>query len=253
MTGESTSVAAARRLVAAAQHIVVLSGAGISTDSGIPDFRGPQGVWTKNPAAEKASDIHHWVSDAALRRTVWQARVDARDAPAPRPNAGHRALVDLEHTGRVDLVVTQNIDGLHREAGTSPSLLVEIHGTSRQAVCLACGTRLAMPDVLARVEAGEDDPTCQMCGGMLKSATISFGQGLVEADLDRALHAAQTCDLLFAVGSTLSVYPIAGMVPLAARAGAHIVIANGEATDFDGIADVVVRGALSDVLPQIVH
>lgn len=252
MTVDPASLATARDLLAAARHIVVLTGAGISTDSGIPDFRGPQGLWTKNPAAEKASNIHHWVTDAELRRTAWRARVEALDRPVPRPNAGHRALVDLERLGRLDLVVTQNVDGLHLEAGTDRSRLVEIHGTSREAICLDCGDRTPIGDVLDRVRAGEHDPVCRGCSGMLKSATISFGQSLVDADLDRAVDAAQCADLLLAVGTTLSVYPIAGMVPVATAAGARLVIVNGEATEFDDLADAVVRGPISEILPALV-
>lgn len=252
MTIDESSLDEARRLVGAAQRIVVLTGAGISTDSGIPDFRGPQGLWTKDPAAEKASNIHNWLSDPDLRRKAWRSRVAALEQPAPQPNAGHRALVDLERSGRLDLIVTQNVDGLHVEAGTDRSRLVEIHGTSREAICLDCRAQGPIDDVLARVRAGEDDPKCRACGGLLKSATISFGQGLVEADLERALAAAQTADLLLAVGSTLSVYPIAGMVPITSAAGARIVIVNGEPTEFDDLADAVVRGPISEVLPALV-
>ncbi len=252
MTIDESSLDEARRLVGAAQRIVVLTGAGISTDSGIPDFRGPQGLWTKDPAAEKASNIHNWLGDPDLRRKAWRSRVAALERPAPRPNAGHRALVDLERSGRLDLIVTQNVDGLHVEAGTDRSRLVEIHGTSREAICLDCRAHGPIDDVLARVRAGEDDPKCRACGGLLKSATISFGQGLVEADLERALAAAQTADVLLAVGSTLSVYPIASMVPIASAAGARIVIVNGEATEFDDVADAVVRGPISEVLPALV-
>lgn len=252
-TTPSSPLEEARALVAAARHIVVLTGAGISTDSGIPDFRGPEGVWTKNPAAERASHIDHWIADAELRRTAWRSRLEASGRPKPRPNAGHEALVALERTGRVDLVVTQNIDGLHLDAGTDRSRLVEIHGTAREVVCLGCGDRNPIDDVLERVRAGDDDPTCRICGGMLKSATISFGQSLVDADLERAAEAARNSDLLLAVGSTLSVYPIAGMVPLAAAAGARLVIVNGGATEFDDLADAVVRGSISDVLRELVR
>ncbi len=248
----TSAVEVARTLVADAQHIVVLTGAGISTDSGIPDFRGPQGVWTKNPAAEKASNINTWVSDASIRRAAWMARLEAATLATPNPNEGHRAIVALEHSGRMDLLVTQNIDGLHTEAGSDPKLLVEIHGTERHVVCLACDNRLPMRDVLERVRNGETDPPCECCGGMLKSATISFGQGLIAKDLERAETAAHTCDLLLAVGTTLSVFPIAAIVPLAASHGARIVIVNGEPTEFDDLADVVIRDSISSVLPLIV-
>lgn len=248
----SPEVALARVLVGAAERIVVLTGAGISTDSGIPDFRGPNGLWTKNPGAEKASDIRHWLADPQVRRAAWRSRVAAADLPAPRPNAGHRALVDLEGSGRVLLTVTQNVDGLHAAAGAAPGRLVEIHGTTADVVCLACGDRMPTAVVLERVRAGEDDPMCVSCGGLLKSATISFGQNLVTADLERSEAAARACDLLLAVGSTLSVFPIAAMVPVAVEAGARLVIVNGSPTEFDDLADVVVRGSISELLPRLV-
>lgn len=252
MTIDPASLTAARELIDAAERIVVLTGAGISTDSGIPDFRGPEGLWTKNPAAEKASDIRHWVSDPEVRRAAWRSRVESMDQPAPEPNAGHRALVDLEASGRVRLLVTQNVDGLHAEAGADPDRLVEIHGTVREVACLSCGDRNPTRVVLERVRDGEEDPTCTRCDGMLKSATISFGQNLVPADLERAEDAARACDLLLAIGSTLSVFPIAAMVPVAVDAGARLVIVNGGPTEFDHLADAVLRGSISDILPRLV-
>ncbi|MGQ0832702.1 MAG: SIR2 family NAD-dependent protein deacylase [Microthrixaceae bacterium] len=245
------AVASARARVAQARRIVVLTGAGISTDSGIPDFRGPNGVWTRDPAAEKASHIDHYLADPEVRRRAWRSRL-ASPAWQAQPNAGHRALVELERTGRLLCLITQNIDGLHQAAGSDRALVVEVHGTMRDAMCLDCGDRMPMEQALARVAAGEDDPPCQRCGGILKSATISFGQALVTEDLDRAEAAARSCDLLLAVGSTLSVYPIAGVVPVAKASGAEIVIVNGEETAMDELGDVVVRGSIAEVLPRIV-
>lgn len=255
------TVAAAERahaLVQRAPRILVLTGAGISTDSGIRDFRGPDGVWTRDPGAERRSSIEHWVHDAAMRRAVWQERARAPLATA-RPNAGHQALLALEARRQLALLVTQNTDGLHLDVGHDPELVVEIHGTSRQAGCLRCGTRWPMASVLARVAAGDDDPHCLEptgsggpCGGLVKSATISFGQPLVAADLRRADAAARRCDLVLAVGTTLSVYPAAGLVPTAAAAGADVVIVNGEPTELDALADVVVRGPIGEVLPVVV-
>jgi NAD-dependent deacetylase len=234
-----------------AERIVVLTGAGISTDSGIPDFRGPQGVWTKNPGAEKMATLQHYVADPEVRKRAWKSRLDtfAREL---EPNRGHRALVELERRGTLHTLITQNVDGLHLAAGTSVDKLVEIHGTVRDVVCLDCGERAPMERAMARVRAGEDDPACRSCGGILKSATISFGQGLVQRDLMRSELAARECDLLLAVGSTLAVYPIAGVVPVAKRAGARIVIINAEPTEMDEIADAVLRGSISDILPQLV-
>ncbi|HLN42545.1 MAG TPA: NAD-dependent deacylase [Acidimicrobiales bacterium] len=248
----------ARRLLAQSTHTVVLTGAGISTDSGIPDFRGPNGVWTKNPAAEKMATLQTYMADPDVRRRAWRNRLESPTWEA-EPNAGHRALAALERRGVLHTLVTQNVDGLHQAAGNDPDRVVEIHGTMREVVCMSCGTRTAMSDVLERVRAGEEDPPCTanrgaaVCSGILKSATISFGQNLVAEDLVRAEEAARACDLLLAVGSTLSVYPAAGLVPTAHLSGAHVVIVNAEPTEYDSIADVVVRGPISLVLPALVE
>ena len=240
-----------RGWVAAAERIVVLTGAGISTDSGIPDFRGPNGVWTRNPAAEKTATLQHYLSDADVRRAAWQGRLTS-PAWEARPNAGHRAIVELERRGRLRTVITQNVDELHQQAGTSPELVVEVHGTMRRVRCWDCAEEAPMERALARVRAGEDDPSCRSCGGILKSATISFGQALVPEVIDRALHAAEDCDLLLAVGSSLQVYPAAYAVPRAKQAGALVVIVNAEPTNMDGLADAVLRGPISEILPAIV-
>ncbi len=248
MTGAGRD--AVRRWIDAAERIVALTGAGISTESGIADFRGPNGVWTKNPAAEKQSTIDNYLADPAVRRAAWRARLD-NTAWSAEPNAGHLALVALERRGKLHALVTQNIDELHQRAGHPAERIVEVHGTMRRAMCWGCGARLPMIDVLARVRAGEADPPCRNCGGILKSDTISFGQALVPAVIDRALQAAGEADLLLAVGTTLQVYPVAGMVPIAARAGAKVVIVNDQATPMDGLADAVLRGAIGTVLPAI--
>jgi NAD-dependent deacetylase len=240
-----------RRWLERAERVVVLTGAGISTDSGIADFRGPKGLWTMDPAAEKASHIDHYLAEPDLRRAAWARRAAA--APATiEPNDGHRALVALERSGRLDTLITQNIDGLHQAAGSDPARVVEVHGTVREYACLGCGGRGPMADALARVAAGEDDPPCLACGGILKSATISFGQSLVTADLRRADEAARRADVLLAVGSTLSVYPIADVVPLAITHGAQVAIVNGSPTAMDDLADVVLRGSISEILPALV-
>ena len=240
----------ARRWLDEARAVVVLTGAGISTESGIPDFRGPQGVWTRNPEAEKQSTIQHYVADPDIRRRAWRSRLDS-PAWRAQPNSGHRALVALERRGKLDTLITQNIDGLHQAAGSSPDRVVEVHGTMREVVCLDCGERAPMERALARVRAGEEDPPCRSCGGILKSATISFGQSLVPGDIARAQRAARRCDLLLAVGTKLSVWPVAGVVPVAKESGARVVIINAEPTDMDSLADVVVRGAIGDILPGL--
>jgi NAD-dependent deacetylase len=244
-------VAQVRGWIEQAERIVVLTGAGISTESGIPDFRGPQGVWTKNPEAERRSTLQHYMSDPEVRRESWRYRLD-HPAHQAEPNQGHRAVVTLEQRGKLDTLITQNIDRLHHEAGSDPERIVEVHGNMREVVCMACGERAPMERALDRVRAGEDDPPCRSCGGILKSATISFGQNLVVDDLRRAEAAARRCDLLLAVGSTLSVYPIADVVPLALASGARVVVVNGSPTAMDHIADAVLRGPIGSLLPAIV-
>jgi NAD-dependent deacetylase len=240
-----------RSWIHAAQRVVALTGAGISTDSGIPDFRGPQGVWTKNPKAEKLSDIRYYMSDPEVRRLSWQSRL-ANPAWSARPNAGHLALVELERRGKLHALITQNIDELHQQAGNSADKVIEVHGTMRKVVCMSCGERAPMEKALARVRAGEADPPCRSCGGILKSATISFGQQLVPEVIDRAMQAAGEAEVLLAVGTSLQVYPIAGAVPLAKRAGARVVIVNAEPTPFDDLADAVFNDSISAVLPRLV-
>jgi NAD-dependent deacetylase len=243
--------ATAKALVAGARRIVALTGAGISTDSGIPDFRGPQGVWTKDPSAQRSSHISEYVADADVRRRMWRTRLES-PAWTAAPNAGHLALVDLERQGRLHALLTQNIDGLHQRAGNDPSLVVELHGTMRDALCLVCGDRGPMAPVLERLRAGDDDPHCLACGGILKSATVSFGQPLVVEDLRRAEAAALDCDLLLAVGSTLTVSPACNFVDVAAGAGAAVVIVNAQPTPYDGIASAVVRDPIGEALPALV-
>ena len=242
----------ARTLVAEAQRIVVLTGAGISTDSGLPDFRGPNGLWTLNPEAEKASNIRYYVTDENVRRTNWRLRAEGRLWANVFPNDGHRALLPLQERGTLHTLITQNVDELHQMVGIDADRVVEIHGTTRKAGCLDCDYRTTMEAVLERVRDGDGDPRCPQCDGLLKSATISFGQALVAEDLARAQAAADDADLLLAVGSTLTVNPIASVVPRAARNGATIVIVNAEPTPFDDLAAAVVQGSISHVLPQII-
>jgi len=239
-----------RAWIGEAERVVALTGAGISTDSGIPDFRGPQGVWTKNPKAEKLSDIRYYMSDPEVRRLSWQSRLE-HSAWRAQPNAGHRALAELEKRGRLHALITQNIDELHQLAGNSADRVIEVHGTMRKVVCMSCGERAPMEKALARVRAGEADPPCRGCGGILKSATISFGQQLVPEVIDRAMQAAATADLFLSVGTSLQVYPIAGAVQIAKHAGARLVIINAEPTPFDDLADAVFNDSISEVLPRL--
>ena len=247
-----TALARARQYVEASDTVVVLTGAGISTDSGIPDFRGPKGVWTLNPKAERMSDIRHYLADPEVRRLSWQSRL-AHPAWTAEPNVGHRALATFERTGKLHALVTQNIDGLHQRAGSSPERVIEVHGTLHAAVCLQCGTRQPMATVLERVRAGEEDPPCGSCGGILKSDTISFGQPLVPHVIERAMRAAAAADLLIAVGTTLQVYPVAAAVPAARGNGASLIIVNAQPTAFDEIADVTLSDPISDVLSDLLR
>ena len=247
---QATILDRVRGWIDSAERIVALTGAGISTDSGIPDFRGPQGVWTRDPRAEKLSDIRYYVSDPEIRKLSWQSRLD-HPAWKAQPNLGHRALAALERRGKLHALITQNIDGLHLRAGNSPGRVFEVHGNVHRAMCLSCGWRGAMQDVLARVRAGEDDPPCGECGGILKSDTISFGQALIPEVIEGAMCSAREADLLLAVGSTLQVYPVAGAVPLAKDAGARIVIMNAQPTAFDDVADAVLTMSIGEALPFI--
>ena len=235
-----------------AERVVVLTGAGISTESGIPDFRGPQGVWTKNPRAEKLSNIHHYMSDPEVRKESWKARLE-HPAWNAKPNAGHLALASLEKRGKLHVLITQNIDELHQMAGNSPDKVLEVHGTVRKVICMACGMTAPMQKALDRVRAGEEDPPCRDCGGILKSATISFGQALVPEVIERALRAAGEADLFLSIGTSLQVYPIAGAVEVANAAGAKVVILNAESTPFDEIAGAVFREPIGALLPRLLR
>ena len=234
-----------------ARQIVVLTGAGISTESGIPDFRGPQGVWTKNPTAEKTATLSYYLADPEIRRAAWQNRVRSEMWSA-EPNAGHRAFVELERKAELHTLVTQNVDGLHQRAGSSAARIVEIHGTVHAAKCMACGWRGAMEPVLERVRAGEDDPPCRDCGGILKSATISFGENLVPEDLERAQRAALGADVFVAAGTSLGVYPAAALPDAALANGARLIVLNAQPTPFDDRADAVLRDQLGEILPALV-
>jgi len=261
----------ARDWIRRARTVAVLSGAGISTDSGVPDFRGPSGVWTRDPSMQRLVDLDAWLTDEGVRIKGWQW-LKSWNLDALRPNPGHEAIVELHRQGKLELCVTQNTEGLQERAGLPDSKLVTIHGSRRHVNCMRrsmqrwldfsrppalaaggeCDFWCFSGEVLRRVEEGEVDPRCPSCGGILKTANISFGQSLVPGDIVRAEAAAQACEVLLAVGSTLSVYPVAGMVPIAKEAGAKVVIVNGEATAMDHLADAVLRGSLSDLLPQLV-
>lgn len=231
-------------------RVTVLTGAGVSTDSGIPDFRGPDGVWTRNPAAAALFDIDTYLGDPDVRRRSWLAR---RQNPAwsAEPNDAHRALVDLEARGGLRALITQNIDRLHQKAGSDPGRVLELHGNMHDALCVGCGDRTTTGEALARLDAGEDDPACRRCGGILKTATVMFGQSLDAEVLAAAVAAAADCDWFVAAGTSLQVHPAAGLCDVAVRSGASLVVANAEPTPYDHLAERVIRDPLGVALPAL--
>lgn len=242
-------LARARVLVRSSSRIVGFTGAGISTESGIPDFRSPDGVWAKFETVyfddfleNEEARIEYWRQKALL----WPGMRDAA------PNTGHEAFVRLFRLGKLDLLVTQNIDGLHQRAGLPPEAVCELHGTNTEAACLSCEDRIPFDEAFRRVGDGEPAPRCRRCGGLLKPATVSFGQALPPKVLARAADAARGCDLFLAVGSSLVVQPAAALPVLARQAGARLVIVNREPTPVDEHADLVLRGEIGEVLAELV-
>ena len=234
-----------------ATFVTALTGAGISTESGIPDFRGPQGVWTRDPEAEKRANLQYYLANKDARVNSWRSRLDSPLAKA-QPNAGHGALVELERKGKLQALITQNIDGLHHAAGNNPANIIEVHGNVREFRCMNCTDRGPIERVLDRVRGGEDDPPCRSCGGILKSATISFGQNLERDDIERSETAAAASDVFLAIGTSLAVYPVALTPEIAIRSGAKLAILNAEETPYDRVAHVVIRERLGEVLPRLV-
>jgi NAD-dependent deacetylase len=230
--------------------VAILSGAGISTDSGIPDYRGPNGLWRKDPEAEKLVTYDCYMGDPEIRRRSWQMRRTNRALRA-EPNAAHLAVAELDRSGVPVRVVTQNVDGLHQLAGMPARKVIELHGSAHGVVCTRCHARGAMADAIARVEAGEDDPPCLECGGILKSATVMFGQNLDPVVIGEALAISKACTVFIAVGSSLQVQPAAGLVGVAADHGARLVIVNAEPTPYDELADEIVREPIGTALPRL--
>ncbi|QJT05032.1 NAD-dependent deacetylase [Streptomyces asoensis] len=232
--------------------VAILSGAGVSTDSGIPDYRGPNGLWRKDPEAEKLVTYEYYMGDPEIRRRSWQLRRRNRALTA-EPNAAHRAVAELERSGVPVRVITQNVDGLHQLAGMPVRKVLELHGTVRSVVCTRCHARGPMEDALARVEAGEEDPACLTCGGILKSATVMFGERLDPVVLGEAVAVTKACQVFVAVGTSLQVQPAAGLAGVAADHGARLVIVNAEPTPYDEIADEVVREPIGTALPRLLR
>lgn len=232
-----------------ASRLLIFTGAGISTESGIPDFRGPNGVWTKVDPSEFTID--RYISRPETRRKAWSMRRDSGVMKA-EPNEAHLALAELWTSGRMIGCVTQNIDGLHQRAGLPDEAVVELHGTVHKASCLNCGREWPTTEILERVDAGDDDPHCD-CGGIIKVATISFGQAMPAAEMDRAYQMALSCDAAVAVGSTLSVYPAAYITMEAQVRGVPYVIVNLGRTDQDHLADFRIEGKAGEVLPLLIR
>ncbi len=227
----------------------MLTGAGISTSSGIPDFRGPTGVWTLFPDRVRLLDIDAFLNDPEIRVAGW---LDWRDSPARRatPTAAHRALTRLVDAGVLGEVLTQNFDGLHQAAGTPADAVVELHGTLHTTSCQRCGGRVLTADVLASLEA-QPDPACASCGGVLKPDIVYFGEPLPQEAMRRAHLAAQTCEVFIAIGTTLSVYPVASLAGAALEAGAHLIIVNAEPTEYDRYASQIIREPIDDAVPAL--
>ena len=236
--------------LADAERIVILSGAGLSTAAGIPDFRGPEGLWTRDPYAELVSTLSWYLRDDDVRKAAWRRRADPA-MWAAEPTRAHRAIVELERQGRLRGIVTQNTDGLHQVAGSSPELVHEVHGSARTWRCEMCGRTGPMTEMVERVQAGEEDPRCPDCGGITRATVILFEEVLDPDVLQASLDAVEDCDAIVAVGTTLGVYPVAGLFPLALQQGAYGVIVNASETAFDDDADEVIRGRLDDVLPGL--
>jgi NAD-dependent deacetylase len=242
----------AQQLLDRADRVTVLTGAGVSTDSGIPDYRGANGLWRTNPESVRLVNFGAYQSDAALRAESWRRRVQ-HPAWTARPNAAHHALASLYDQGRLRCLLTQNVDGLHQQAGLPAEVVVELHGTIRDTECLQCSDRRPMRDALARVRAGETDPACLTCGGILKSATVFFGQPLDADLLARAVTAAGDCDAFLVAGSSLTVQPVAGLVLVAVRAGIPVVIVNADPTPYDRVAAEVIRQPIGAILPELLR
>ncbi|MFE4858588.1 NAD-dependent deacetylase [Streptomyces sp. NPDC056670] len=232
--------------------VAILSGAGISTDSGIPDYRGPNGLWRRDPEAEKLVTYSSYMADPEIRRRSWLMR---RDSPAlnAEPNAAHRAIVALERSGVPVRVITQNVDGLQQRAGFPERKILELHGTARAVSCTRCHARSAMAEALSRVTAGEADPACTVCGGILKSATVMFGERLDPEVLAQATAIAKACQIFIAVGTTLQVQPAASLAGIASDGGARLIIVNADPTPYDALADEVVREPIGTALPRLLH
>ncbi|MET9379105.1 Sir2 family NAD-dependent protein deacetylase [Streptomyces sp. NPDC002992] len=232
--------------------VAILSGAGVSTDSGIPDYRGPNGLWRRDPEAERLVTYGPYMADPEIRRRSWRMRLDGPVLRA-EPNAAHHAIAAYESSGNALRVITQNVDGLHQAAGVPERKVLELHGSARSVVCTACHARSSMAEALERVKAGEADPACLVCGGILKSATVMFGQRLDPVVLGEAMSIAKAAEVFIAVGTSLQVQPAASLAGIAAEHGARLIIVNAEPTPYDPVADELVREPIGTALPTLLR
>ncbi|MBV9548355.1 MAG: Sir2 family NAD-dependent protein deacetylase [Alphaproteobacteria bacterium] len=246
MTDQAVALAG---LLRQARRAVVFTGAGISTESGIPDFRSPGGIWTRMMPI----DFADYVADPAARKESWRRRFEMEETwTSVKPNEGHIAVAELMRRGIVGHVITQNIDALHQAAGVPANQMIELHGNTSYAKCLDCERRMEIADIRAHFEAYDDAPACPNCGGIIKTATISFGQAMPEGEMERAEAAVAACDLCLVAGSSLQVYPAASFPLKAKRKGAALVILNREATPQDPYADLVIHDEIGPVLSSAV-
>ena len=235
------------RLIDDATRVVVFTGAGISTESGIPDFRSPNGIWSQTTPIY----FDEYVKSADARIEAWRRKFEIdRDMIGAEPNRGHRAVAKLVRTGKVSSVITQNIDGLHQESGVPDEQMIELHGNGTYATCLSCGARHELDPIKAAFEANNTLPECNLCGGIVKTATISFGQAMPEGPMERARDETLACDLFLAIGSSLVVYPAAGFPAMAKQNGAGLVIINRDPTDLDRMADLVLNREIGPTLGE---
>ena len=237
------------QLIIQSKKVVVFTGAGISTESGIPDFRSPGGIWSRYDPEDFT--IQKFLSGPAARRTIWRMSVEGGLLTEAEPNLAHHAIAELHQSGKLDCVITQNIDSLHQKAGVPEDKVFELHGNMQRVVCLSCGRRFPMAEVLQRIKGGIEVPACPDCQGILKPDAVFFGEALPQETLREAIRRAQNCDLIIVIGSTLVIYPAAYIPTYATEAGARLAIVNLTPTSFDHYAAVVIRGKAGEIMSKV--
>ena len=239
------------QLIIESKKIVVFTGAGISTESGIPDFRSPGGIWSRYDPEDFT--IQKFLSGPTARRNIWKMSTESGLLTAAEPNSAHYAIAGLYHLGKLDCVITQNIDNLHQKAGVPDDKVLELHGNMEWAVCLSCRRRFPMPAVLQKIKEGVEVPDCPDCQGILKPGAVFFGEALPQETLQEAIRRAQNCNLFIVIGSTLVIYPAAYIPTYAGEAGAKLAIVNLTPTPFDDYADVIIRGKAGEMMSKVME